>query len=223
MRLNKVSAVSILFITLLFLSGCNTSKLKDSILVEESQKYAFSSDKIIGLSAGISHEDQKGWVFIGEHFDYLVTTGVNGIVTLLKNKNVDTSRITIFSPPSFIINDDNDFTGEMILTYDYPEHDQALKLALTSSRFNCDDNARRIHCRSDILRLKGSIHNKNKSEDAGKIIYFHKPFAVTFYKESGYSAKRVLYPVAIAADIVTFPIQLIGVAIFISNASVPSH
>lgn len=223
MRINKISTASILFITSLFLGGCNTNELKNSIHDEESYNYSFSSDKIIGLSAGISHEDQKGWVFIGEHFDYLVTTGVNGIVTLLKNKNVDTSRITISPPPKFIITDDNDFTGEMTLTYDYPEHDQALKLALISSGFNCDDNARHLQCWSDILHLKGSIHNKNKTEDAGKIIYFHKPFAVTFYKKSGYSAKRALYPVAIAADIVTFPIQLIGVAILLSNPPVPFH
>lgn len=223
MRLNKISTASILFITSLFLGGCNTSGLNDSINNEESHNYAFSSDKIIGLSAGISHEDQKGWVFIGEHFDYLVTTGVNGIVTLLKNKNIDTSRITISSPPNFIIDDDNEFTGEMTITYDYPEHDQALKLALISSGFNCDVDAMRLHCWSKILRLKGSIHNKNKSEDTGKIIYFHNPFTVTFYKNSGYSAKRALFPVAIAADIVTFPIQLIGVAIFISNPPVSYH
>lgn len=64
-----------------------------------------------------------------------------------------------------------------------------------------------------VNNLQGSIHPKNKTQNNSAILFFDKPFAVKFYKKNGLSAARFLYPVTVAVDVVTSPLQLLTLAI----------
>lgn len=83
---------------------------------------------------------------------------------------------------------------------------------LTKNDFYCSENV----CENKLAQLSGTIYQKNSNQDNTKINKFQKPIAVNFYKYKEHTsllkaASVVLYPIAIVADIVSAPIQLVMV------------
>lgn len=204
------------------LSGCGTVMLHEKIDSEEHNSHQFSTDKIIGLSLAQDSNSQKGWVFIGEHFDYLLTSGGDDIAAIINSEELDRHNLTVTYAGHFAISGNKKtFTGEIPLNYHYHTGDDAKKVReiLTAKGFTCYDNKGTDgDCTSFLQNLKGSIHAKNKNQDNSKILMFYKPFEVGFYTSSGISASRLLYPVTVAVDAVTLPLQLIGVVVVVGSA-----
>ncbi|MGR7195821.1 hypothetical protein ACU63M_06745 [Klebsiella aerogenes] len=195
--------------------GCATRALNNQIQSKESGRTEYNSDKIVGLALGKDSSHQQGWVFIGEHFDYLLTSGGEGIVAMLKSKDIDRQLIEIRNVGQFYISKDHlSFSGNIHLNYNKRDINAKTKQVLEDNGFTCyGDNSSYGPCYAYIGNLKGSIHKKNKAQNNADILFFHKPFTVTFYADNGLSGARALYPVTIAIDVVTSPLQLLGTAI----------
>lgn len=202
-------------ILILFTTGCTTSMLNEHIQSTESGRTKYDSDKIVGLALGQDSTHQRGWVFIGEHFDYLLTSGGEGIVELLKSKDIDRQLIEIRNVGQFYISKDHlTFSGDIHLGYNKRDINARTQQVLQDNGFSCDgDEQKPGPCYAHFGSLKGSIHQKNKTQNNADIVFFYKPFTVTFYADNGLSASRALYPVTIAIDVVTSPLQLLGTAI----------
>lgn len=208
-----------LFIFLIaLLSGCNTANLSYRIHSEERNTVLYDSDSIVGLSLGRDPSGDNGWVFIGKNFDYLIPGGIDNIEKVLINKELDKSSLAVQAHGEFIISNSNEFSGSVRIVYRQITVSDALKKRLLDLGFDCNSGGR-YPCVMSLSALKGKIYKKNQHQDGSKITWFEHPFVIHFYKNAGLSAKRLLYPVAIAADVVTAPVQLIGFGLLYSALS----
>ena len=69
-----------LFPLALMLSGCISYALVSHTAKGSSGKYQSQSDTITGLSQAKDSNGTKGYVFVGESLDYLITDGADDIV-----------------------------------------------------------------------------------------------------------------------------------------------
>lgn len=193
------------------LSGCISFGLM--LATNKSDNFhesTWKSDTVTALSLGKDSNGKTGWVFVGKHFDYLLTQGGDNVVKLLKDEAIHRDKMRVQDGAKFLIDTDKkEFTGEVDLTYAWV--DEKDKLAALGYGFNCADSA--VNCMLSVTGLKGTIHQKNKDQSAAQQLSFYHPFTVEFYQYqhsmSGAKLGRVLLPVTLALDIVTMPLQLL--------------
>ncbi len=168
-----------------------------------------SSDTIKGLSLAEDSNGTKGYVFVGESLDYLLTTGSDEVVNMLNDPAIHGERITVSDNAKFILSSSNkNFSGAITLYYDWNnEEDKALA---TQYGFICDTR----RCTWMLDGLKGSIHQKNKKADYSNVMVFHQPFTVGFYEYKAtdgvpHGLVNALLPVTLTLDIVTSPLQFL--------------
>lgn len=212
-RMNHVIKSTLLILpAILMLSGCLTY-----LIAKEPDGYnlkKWKSDEIIGLSMAEDVKGTKGWVFIGKQFNYLLTKNADNIANFIKKEGVDRHNIKVVNDAIFTINEHHGFNGNISITYRY-NNENDKKIAMDSG-FNCAQSP----CTYFIDNLDGTLHQKNKDEDQGKILKFNSPFTVKFYRytTSGKAiVKNVLLPFAITIDIVTAPLQLLGLVIMLND------
>ncbi|MBJ4253374.1 hypothetical protein JGD98_24350, partial [Salmonella enterica subsp. enterica serovar Derby] len=167
----------------------------------------WKSDTVTALSLGKDSNGKTGWVFVGEHFDYLLTQGGDNVVALLKDATIRRDKMRVKDGVKFLIDTDKkEFTGEVNVTYAWV--DEKDKLAAVGYGFICADGA--VNCTLSVMDLKGTIHQKNKDQSVTQQLAFYHPFTVEFYQYqrsmSGAKFGRVLLPVTLALDIVTMPL-----------------
>lgn len=194
------------------LSGCFTLMLGFSGGNERTTTKEWSKDTITGLSLAQDSNGNKGYVFVGKEFDYLLSQGADRVVQLLKDPKIDRNDLQVTGNVEFVLNDSKKkFNGSLMLKYEWKTEEA--KLAAVSYGFYCNKTS----CSYTVSGLEGSIHQKNKQQDYSQVLAFHHPFIVGFYeyKTSGISrsAADALIPVAITLDIVTAPLQLVAFAI----------
>lgn len=216
-----------LFVLCSFLSGCLTSALSDEISDGKNISISYSNDDIIGFSKGIDNNKNEGWVFIGKNFDYLLASGGDSIISILSDNAIDRKNLTARGNGKFVISNDNSsFTGNIYIDYKSERLSEGTLNSLKKHGFNCFSGD---ECELAVRFLSGSIHKKNPQQDNTKVLMFHSPVNIEFYKETTSTSPRVagavLYPVTIAVDIVTSPLQLIGVPIvaILSMGSMKAH
>lgn len=193
------------------LSGCISFGLM--LATNKSDNFhesTWKSDTVTALSLGKDSNGKTGWVFVGKHFDYLLTQGGDNVVKLLKDATIRRDKMRVQDGVKFLIDTDKkEFTGEVDLTYAWV--DEKDKLAALGYGFTCADSA--VNCMLSVTGLKGTIHQKNKDQSAAQQLSFYHPFTVEFYQYqhsmSGAKLGRVLLPVTLALDIVTMPLQLL--------------
>ena len=210
-KLVKTLYISLLFAMVMNVSGCFSWCLSQKIGSGTTTVTEFSSDDIVGFSEGIDSNKNKGWVFVGNNFDYLLTSNGDVIAQLLRDNNIDKTKLSANDNERFVISPDGlYFDGEINLSYDYSgDATGTVSDYLVKYGFKCSsDNL----CGLKISKLHGSIHKKNPNQNNGNILKFHHPVAIKFYqyKEISTLGAAVLYPVTVAADIVTSPLQLIA-------------
>ncbi|EEY5927768.1 TPA: hypothetical protein ACHIB6_004396 [Escherichia coli] len=180
-----------LFPLALMLSGCISYALVSHTAKGSSGKYQSQSDTITGLSQAKDSNGTKGYVFVGESLDYLITDGA------------DDAR--------FVLNaGKKKFTGTISLYYYWNNEEE--KALATHYGFACGVQ----HCTRSLENLKGTIHEKNKNMDYSKVMAFYHPFKVRFYEY--YSPRGIpdgvsaaLLPVTVTLDIITAPLQFLVV------------
>lgn len=139
------------------LTGCITWGLVSNT-ASRPHAEQWRSDTIKGLSLAEDSNGTKGYVFVGESLDYLLTTGGGEVVKMLNDPAIHGERITVSDNAKFILSSSNKkFSGAITLYYDWNnEEDKALA---TQYGFICDTR----RCTWMLDGLKGSIHQKNKS------------------------------------------------------------
>ncbi|MBA1598875.1 hypothetical protein G9H47_28495, partial [Klebsiella pneumoniae] len=76
------------------------------------------SDTIKGLSLAEDSNGTKGYVFVGESLDYLLTTGGDEVVNMLNDPAIHGERITVSDNAKFILSSSNkNFSGAITLYY----------------------------------------------------------------------------------------------------------
>lgn len=166
------------------LTGCITWGLVSNT-ASPSHAEQWRSDTIKGLSLAEDSNGTKGFVFVGESLDYLLTNGGDEVVKMLNDPAIHGERITVSENAKFILSGSNKkFSGAITLYYDWNnEEDKALA---TQYGFICDTR----RCTWALDGLKGSIHQKNKKADYSNVMVFHQPLRWDFMSTKQQMASR---------------------------------
>ncbi len=198
-----------LFSLALMLSGCLSYALVSNTGKRTSGTYQYQSDTIRGLSLAKDSNGTKGYVFVGESLDYLITDGGDDVVVMLNDPAINRHNIHTADDAIFVIESgEKKFTGKISLYYNWTtEEEKALAIHYG---FACGVQ----NCTWTLENLKGTIHEKNKKMNYSNVMAFYHPFKVVFYKRysSGgipKGAVNALLPVTLTLDIITSPLQLI--------------
>lgn len=107
-----------LFPLALMLSGCISYALVSHTAKGSSGKYQSQSDTITGLSQAKDSNGTKGYVFVGESLDYLITDGADDIVKMLNDPALNRHNIQVADDARFVLNaGKKKFTGTISLYY----------------------------------------------------------------------------------------------------------
>ena len=117
------------------LTGCITAGL---VFNTASPPHAeqWRSDTLKGLSLAEDSNGTKGYVFVGESLDYLLTTGGGEVVKMLNDPAIHGERITVSDNAKFILSSSNkNFSGAITLYYHWNnEEDKALATRSTRAK-----------------------------------------------------------------------------------------
>ncbi|WP_313597418.1 hypothetical protein [Psychrobacter sanguinis] len=216
---------------LLLSSGCATTELmesKSSQSSRNSSKQVLVDDQLVAFgrpAQALPNMPASSVVIVGEKNSYVLTQGGPEMVNILTNltpKNIQVdSDMTFYSPRN-----DGYFQGEMKMSYaklkdEFKRSDY--QFFLQNGGKECTDASdQRIGAQRFCFTvpIKGAVYPavSNLSLIQSKYSALSKPYPVTIYTQSQTAArsgnnaaeKLVLLPFALAFDVVTFPIQLIG-------------
>lgn len=216
---------------LLLTSGCATTELMESKSSQSSRssaKQVLVEDQLVAFgkpAQALPNMPASSVVIVGEKNSYVLTQGGPEMVNILTNltpKNIQVdSDMTFYSPRN-----DGYFQGEMKMSYaklkdEFKRSD--FQFFLQNGGKECTDASdQRIGAQRFCFTvpIKGAVYPavSNLSLIQSKYNALTKPYPVTIYTQSqsavrsGNNAaeKLVLLPFALAFDVVTFPIQLIG-------------
>lgn len=216
---------------LLLSSGCATTELMESKSSQSSRtssKQVLVDDQLVAFgrpAQALPNMPASSVVIVGEKNSYVLTQGGPEMVNILTNltpKNIQVdSDMTFYSPRN-----DGYFQGEMKMSYaklkdEFKRSDY--QFFLQNGGKECTDASdQRIGAQRFCFTvpIKGAVYPavSNLSLIQSKYSALSKPYPVTIYTQSqtavrsGNNAaeKLVLLPFALAFDVVTFPIQLIG-------------
>jgi len=207
-----------LVLTVLALSGCVTKQLKSEIKDHENGRALYSNDVITAATITESGKGNYSWVFIGNNFDYALTSGASDFLRALVSGKVDKTRVRVFEDGTFMLNKGkNQFSGDITLKYSYRDHSEKmliLNILKLSERYCSGNNKGAGECKIMLSDLHGTIHQK--AHVPADVFRFDHPIKVRFYTPNTLSAKRLLYPAAVATDVVLSPLYLLGVVAVLS-------
>lgn len=125
---------------------------------------------------------------------------------------IDKTRIRVSEDGAFTLSKGkNQFSGEITLKYSYSDRsEKALILnTLKLSEWYCtNSNKGAGECEIRLSGLAGTIHQK--AHAPSDVFRFNHPIKINFYTNNTLSAKRLLYPAAVATDVVLSPLYLLG-------------
>lgn len=211
----------------LFTTGCATKTLlekDDGIRIQTVQK-TLIEDYVIAFgkpSQPLANLPQDSIVIVGQQYSYVLTHGGNRfakVISALDPKNIQIKRSLDFSSPK----NDGKFVGTVELSY--------VKLAEDVSKadreFFIENGAEECTSSSDKrmeaqrfcfdIKLAGVVYPAATNRDSFKAL--SKPYRISIYtqqQEKDYSEvgsnaanKLMLFPFAVAFDVVTLPFQAI--------------
>ena len=216
---------------LLLTSGCATTELmeaKSSQNSRNSAKQVLVEDQLVAFgrpAQALPNMPASSVVIVGEKNSYVLSQGGPEMVNILTNltpKNIQVdSDMNFYSPRN-----DGYFQGEMKMSYaklkdEFKRSD--FQFFLQNGGKECTDASdQRIGAQRFCFTvpIKGAVYPavSNLSLIQSKYNALTKPYPVTIYTQSQSAArsgnnaaeKLVLLPFALAFDVITFPIQLIG-------------
>lgn len=201
-----------LVLTILVLSGCATKQLRNDIKNHENGRTLYNNDVITAVTITESAKENYSWVFIGNNFDYALTSGAKDFLRALISGKFDKARIRVSEEGTFMLNKGKtQFSGEITLKYSYRDRSEKMLIlnTLKLSEWHCSNvNKEAGECEIRLSDLQGTIHQK--ALVPADVFRFDHPIKVKFYTDNSLSAKRLLYPVAVATDVVLSPLYLLG-------------
>lgn len=201
-----------LILTILVLSGCVTKNLHGAIEDHENGSTLYSNDIITAAAMTDLGKENYNWVFIGNNFDYALASGGRDFFHALATGKIDKTRLTVDKNGAFTLKKDKkQFSGSIELKYRYQDSAERIYIVETLKLplWRCSDKqGDEGECTISLNDLKGTLHKKAQVPD--DVFRFTHPIKVNFYTRNGLSAKRALYPVAVATDVALSPLYLLG-------------
>ena len=222
------AAVSALVVS----SGCATNELleSNSRVTTTTVNSVLSQDQIVAFgrpAQALPRTPNATMVIVGEKSSYVLTQGGTEMVTLLTK--LDPKSITVENAMSFTVpNNDGYFQGQMKLSYAKLKDE----FGRADYQFFLQNGGQECSSASDLrinaqrfcfnVPVQGAIYPpvSNLSLIQSQYKALSKPYTVTFYGQSQQSQttssgantgqKLVLLPFALAFDVVTLPLQILG-------------
>ncbi len=222
------AAVSALVVS----SGCATNELleSNSRVTTTTVNSVLSQDQIVAFgrpAQALPRTPNATMVIVGEKSSYVLTQGGTEMVTLLTK--LDPKSITVENAMSFTVpNNDGYFQGQMKMSYAKLKDE----FGRADYQFFLQNGGQECSSASDLrinaqrfcfnVPVQGAIYPpvSNLSLIQSQYKALSKPYTVTFYGQSQQSQttssgantgqKLVLLPFALAFDVVTLPLQILG-------------
>lgn len=222
------AAVSALVVS----SGCATNELleSNSRVTTTTVNSVLSRDQIVAFgrpAQALPRTPNATMVIVGEKSSYVLTQGGTEMVTLLTK--LDPKSITVENAMSFTVpNNDGYFQGQMKMSYAKLKDE----FGRADYQFFLQNGGQECSSASDLrinaqrfcfnVPVQGAIYPpvSNLSLIQSQYKALSKPYTVTFYGQSQQSQttssgantgqKLVLLPFALAFDVVTLPLQILG-------------
>ncbi|EEZ4384099.1 hypothetical protein DDM35_003822 [Escherichia coli] len=204
------------------LTGCVTKSLIKSIDEDQSGTVIWKKDEIRGVSQSTTNTGVKTWTLIGKNNNYQLSDETSqgkinrNFTTFLNNPELSPQAIEISSWIQCYSqkNHSNDFMCyDVNIFYRYPDEVTPQQKNSLKKAFNLNKN---VPGTSVMLLLSGSI--KSNNEDNAVVIPFKNKSTLVINKDkSSFSAKYLLVPFSVVADVITAPFQAIGYLIIINS------
>ena len=222
------AAVSALVVS----SGCATNELleSNSRVTTKTVSSVLSQDQIVAFgrpAQALPRTPNATMVIVGEKSSYVLTQGGTEMVTLLTK--LDPKSITVENAMSFTVpNNDGYFQGQMKMSYAKLKDE----FGRADYQFFLQNGGQECSSASDLrinaqrfcfnVPVQGAIYPpvSNLSLIQSQYKALSKPYTVTFYGQTQQSQttssgantgqKLVLLPFALAFDVVTLPLQILG-------------
>jgi len=216
----KLYKLSVVLLACFLLSACAvTRELSNNIKQHETGSTFDNSDTLIGISLA-QQEKKTSWAIIGTHFDYILESGNPAFFSALVTGDIDKKNLKVVDKVGFdLVDGKSRFTGSIKLKYTYNTEKERSKISALfvdswryckEDYYPTDKSYPTGSCTLNLDNLRGTIHQKATTQP--DIFRFEEPVKVSFYTKNSLSAKRALYPVALAADAVILPVYaFIGV------------
>ncbi|EXS23237.1 hypothetical protein ABI223_10615 [Acinetobacter pittii] len=218
----KLFSASILTICL-GLTGCATNMLSTALPNEttEIKTTTLKTDQIIALGQAVKNDQEQGFVFIGQDYNYLMTEGSSNLLNIIKS--IPTEQRTIKTPSPLVLemDDSTHFHGEITIRYNIPtskmdeKQKELLKALGFKNQFMAIENQQQVFYPFTIIRFKGKIYQKAENQKIQQQLSVPYPVALQQKDEitKKHPFKRVtrmaLYPLAMTFDVITVAPSLI--------------
>nr|WP_312825052.1 hypothetical protein [Acinetobacter oleivorans] len=218
----KFFSASILTICL-GLTGCATNILSTALPNEttEIKTTTLKTDQIIALGQAVKNDQEQGFVFIGQDYNYLMTDGSSNLLNIIKSIPAEQRTIKTPSPLVLEMDDSTHFHGEITIRYNIPtskmdeKQKELLKTLGFKNQFMAMENQQQVFYPFTIIRFKGKIYQKAENQKIQQQLSVPYPVALQQKDEitKKHPFKRVtrvaLYPLAMTFDVITVAPSLI--------------
>lgn len=218
----------------LALTGCATSSLLDAPAPSQTKsqsttKTTLINDRVVAFgkpapNAGIS---QSSIVIVGEEKSYVLTSGGYELTNLITGLNPN--NFSVDNNLEFVSANDGKFSGVMKLSYvalkDTISRNDLQKLIQNGARECSSESDSKMNAQRFCfnLNIQGAIYPRVSNFDLVKTSFtpLTRPYQVSIYQNTvtqnthtthgkTTADKLVLLPFALAFDVVTLPVQILG-------------
>ncbi|NUF32900.1 hypothetical protein HUN19_02775 [Acinetobacter oleivorans] len=218
----KLFSASILTICL-GLTGCATNMLSTALPNEttEIKTTTLKTDQIIALGQAVKNDQEQGFVFIGQDYNYLMTDGSSNLLNIIKSIPAEQRTIKTPSPLVLEMDDSTHFHGEITIRYNIPtskmdeKQKELLKTLGFKNQFMAMENQQQVFYPFTIIRFKGKIYQKAENQKIEQQLSVPYPVAlqqkdeITKKHPFKHVTRMVLYPLAMTFDVITVAPSLI--------------
>lgn len=218
----KLFSISTLTICL-GLTGCATNMLSTALPNEttEIKTTTLKTDQIIALGQAVKNDQEQGFVFVGQDYNYLMTDGGSNLLNIIKSIPAEQRTIKTPSPLVLEMDDSTHFHGEITIRYNIPtskmdeKQKELLKTLGFKNQFMVMENQQQVFYPFTIIRFKGKIYQKAENKKTQQQLSVPYPVALQQKDEitKKHPFKRVtrmvLYPLAMTFDVITVAPSLI--------------
>lgn len=218
----KLFSISILIICL-GLTGCATNMLSTALPNEttEIKTTTLKTDQIIALGQAVKNDQEQGFVFIGQDYNYLMTDGSSNLLNIIKSIPAEQRTIKTPSPLVLEMDDSTHFHGEITIRYNVPtskmdeKQKELLKTLGFKNQFMAMENQQQVFYPFTLIRFKGKIYQKAENQKIQQRLSV--PYSVALQQKDEITKKHpfkrvtrmALYPLAMTFDVITVAPSLI--------------
>ena len=205
------------------LTGCATSMLSTVFPNEttEVKTTILKTDQIIAVGQAVQDQQEHGFIFIGQDYNYLMTDGSSNLINIIKAIPAEQRTLKTPSPLILEMDDSTHFHGEITIRYNMPTSkiDEQQKEVLNKlgfkNQFMAIENQQQVFYPFTIIRFKGKIYQKADNQKiqqqlpAPVSIALQQKDEITKKHPFKHVTRMALYPLAMTFDVIIVAPSLI--------------